>query len=93
MMQKRLKPTLRDKKRYILARGSRDDIEKAILEFIGILGYAKAGVKFVKKEWSRSGEIILAINREKLNEVRGALALKGIHVLGVSGTLKGLSSK
>ncbi len=102
-MQKRLRPTLREKKRYLLARGSRESIEKAILEFIGVLGYAKSGIKFVKVKEGKlkqlklkpgeSGKSVFAVNREKLNEIRASLMFKNINILRVSGTLKGLEKK
>ena len=82
-MEKKLKPAMRENKRYLLVDGKKEDIEKAILEFIGILGYGKAGVVFV-------GEDILAVNREEIDKVRAALLLGKIKVLRVSGTIKGL---
>lgn len=69
---------------------SKEAIEKAILEFIGVLGYAKAGIKFVKTDRTKQGEIILAVNREKLNEIRASLMFKNIDIKRVSGTMKGL---
>ena len=47
---KSLKPTMRENKRYLLVHGKnlRENIEKAILEFIGILGMSKTGLSFVK---------------------------------------------
>jgi len=83
-MEKKLKPAMRENKRYLLVDGKKEDIEKAILEFIGILGYGKAGVVFV-------GNNILAVNREEVDKVRAALVLAGIHVRRVSGTIKGLN--
>ena len=88
--EKKLRPTLRENKRYLLLEGdfSREDIERAILDYIGVLGYAKSGVFFIRK----NGKNILAVNREMANEVRASLALyeKTISVIKVSGTLKGL---
>ncbi|MEK6919301.1 MAG: hypothetical protein AABW73_04685 [Nanoarchaeota archaeon] len=92
-MQKRLRPTLREKKRYLLIKANKEQTEKAILEFIGILGYAKAGIKFVKDEKTPVEHSILAINREKLNEVRASLMFKEITIKKVSGTIKGLLGK
>jgi RNase P/RNase MRP subunit POP5 len=89
-MQKRLKPTLREKKRYVLAKGTREGIDKAILEFIGVLGYSKSGIKYIKDEHAPEGWTVIAINREKLNEIRASLAFKNIEIKRVSGTLKGL---
>lgn len=90
-MEKKLKPSLRENKRYLLITGgNREDIEKAILAFIGVLGYAKASPGFIEEGREF---VILAINRESLDEIRAALTLakKQIIVKRVSGTLKGLS--
>ena len=58
-------------------------MEKAILEFTGILGYAKAGVSFISDR-------IVAVNREEVDKVRSALVSAGISVIRVSGTVKGV---
>ncbi len=88
--EKKLRPTLRENKRYLLLDGNFviDDIEKAILDYIGVLGYAKAGISFVRKD----NKVILAVNREMLNEIRASLVLsdKTINVRRVSGTINGL---
>ena len=75
--------SLREKKRYIKFQGSRQEVEKTILEFLGILGWAKASPMFVKKN-------ILAINRKELDKVRAAFLFGKIKILKVSGTLRGL---
>jgi RNase P/RNase MRP subunit POP5 len=81
-MEKKLKPSMRENKRYLIVDGKKEDMEKAILDFIGILGYAKAGVMFIGN--------ILAVNREMLDEVRSALLLAGLNIKRVSGTISGL---
>ncbi|MBI2629725.1 hypothetical protein HYW76_01360 [Candidatus Pacearchaeota archaeon] len=83
--EKNLKPTMRDNRRYLLVEKgkSRKEIEEAILEYIGILGWARAAPVFVK-------ENIIAVNREELDKVRASFELAGIRVMRVSGTLKGL---
>lgn len=87
MPEKKLKPCLRENKRYLLLEtdAKREEIEQAIFDYIGILGYAKTGLYFVKDN-------VLAVNREEVNKVRAALCLahKLIKVKKVSGTLKGL---
>jgi len=89
-MEKRLKPSMRENKRYLLleTNASRNEIEKAILDCIGYLGYAKAGVHFINDK-------VIAVNREYVNNVRAALCIypKLIKVKSVSGTLKKLKSK
>jgi RNase P/RNase MRP subunit POP5 len=65
------------------------NIEKAILEFVGILGLSKAGLSFIKNEGDST---IICVNRESLNSIRGAFAIfpEKIIIKKVSGTLKGL---
>ena len=83
---KKLKPSLRDKKRYILLNERKEVVEKVILDYIGILGWAKATPRFLNID----GKIILVIRREEIDDVRAAFELGNINVLRVSGTLKGL---
>jgi RNase P/RNase MRP subunit POP5 len=85
----KLKPSARLNRRYLLIRGTKENVETAILEYIGVLGWAKSAPAFL----SHSGGCILAINRGEIVNVRAALALtkENIEVLRVSGTLKGLS--
>lgn len=82
---------MREKKRYLLVEGKelRKNIEKSILNFIGVLGMSKTGLEFIKE--SRDSAII-SINREAVNNVRASLAVwnKKMEVKKVSGTLKGL---
>ncbi|MAG02911.1 hypothetical protein CMI42_06240 [Candidatus Pacearchaeota archaeon] len=92
---KPLKPSHRERKRYLLIKGkdaNKNKIEKTILEFIGILGYAKASPQFISIEKNR---IILAINRESLNEIKSSFITsnKDIQMIKVSGTLKGVKNK
>jgi len=82
-MEKKLKPSHRENKRYILFEGSKERVEEAILKFIGILGYGKAGIVFL-------GNNILAVNREEIDKVRASLVLAGIKIKRVSGTIAGL---
>ena len=74
---------MREKKRYLLLEARKEEAEKAILDYIGILGYGKAGIMWVK-------ENILAVNRQEVDKVKASLLLAGIKVKRVSGTLKGL---
>ena len=85
---KPLKPSMREKKRYLLLKGkfTKSDVEKAIMKYIGILGYSKASPTWISKN-------ILAINRSEINRVRGSFTLtNNIQVARVSGTLKSLRS-
>ena len=83
---KPLKPSFREKKRYLLLSGkfTRKEVENSIMKYVGILGYAKASPMWI------SGKI-LAINRAEINNVKGSFALtENISVKKVSGTLKSL---
>ena len=83
----KLKPSARDKRRYFLVNSSNAKIEAAILEYIGVLGFAKSAYMFVKKNGSKT---ITSCLRESLDEVRASLTFKGIKIEKVSGTIKGL---
>jgi len=90
---KSLKPSHREKKRYLLIQGKDADkkaIEDAILEYIGVLGFAEASPQVIKQE---AGRMILAINRGSLDKVRAGLLISGkdIKIVKVSGSLKGVS--
>lgn len=91
---KSLKPSHREKKRYLLLENvSKKTIEDAILEYIGILGYAKASPQIIRE--ARKGKhtdknTILSINRQELDKIRASFLLSKIKILKVSGTLKKL---
>ncbi len=89
---KSLRPTMREKKRYLLVNGSIGEIEKAILDFIGVLGMSKTGFGWIKRD---KDSAIISINREMVNEVRASFCVwpEKIEVQRVSGTLKGLRKK
>ena len=83
----KLKPSQRDNRRYFLVKKTSKDIEKIILEYLGILGSAKANYMEVK---NLSDKIVGSVDRKSLDDVRSALALSGISIEKVSGTIKGL---
>ncbi len=87
-----LKATMRSNRRYLLIKGIKSSVEKAILEFIGVLGWVDAAPIFVSE---KNGQVILCVNREGLVKVRAALALAKdeLKILKVSGTLKGLENR
>ena len=88
-MSLKLRPSARIKRRYLLIEGKKDEVERAILDYIGILGWAKAAPFFVKND---KDKVILAVDRKSIVEIRAAFELckERIKVLRVSGTLKGL---
>ncbi len=83
----KLKASQRDNRRYLLINSNSEEIEKAILDYIGVLGYAKSAYMKVKED---NEKVIVGVLRESLNDVKASLALAGISVERVSGTLKGL---
>ena len=91
---KSLKASMKEDKRYLLLSGQelKTQVEKSILEFVGVLGMSKTGLNWIKngKDWA-----IIGVNREMLNQVQASFSVwsKKIEVTRVSGTLKGLKSK
>lgn len=87
---KSLKPSMKENKRYLLVKGKGvQDIEKAILDFIGVLGMSKTGLEFIEKN---KDSAVIGANREAVNNIRASLAVwpEKMEVARVSGTLKGL---
>ena len=88
---KPLKPSMREKKRYLLVKGKnpRENIEKAIKDFIGVLGMSKIGLGWIK---TGKENAIISINRKMVDSVRASLVVwpEKMTVTKVSGTLKGL---
>ena len=91
---KPLKPSAREKKRYLLVTGKdlKTDVEKAILDFIGVLGMSKCGLSWIKND---KNSAVICINREMVDFVRASLCVwpKKMSVEKVSGTLKCLGKK
>ena len=87
-------PSQKENKRYLLLKGKnlKEDVEKSVYEFIGVLGMSKASLAWIK---TGKESAIISINRESLNHVRASFAASPyeIKILRVSGTLKGLKSK
>ena len=86
---KSLKPSMRENKRYLLVKGFKKNIEKAILDFSGILGMSKVGLSFIKSE---KNSAIICVNRESVDLIRASFSVspEKISVEKVSGTLRGL---
>ena len=76
-------------RRYLLIDNSdKKLIEKIILDYMGILGWAEAKPVFVNE----GGKTILAVERKSLEDIRAGFEMSDekIKILKVSGTLKGL---
>ena len=91
---KSLKPSMRENKRYLLVKGEnlRENIRKAILEFGGMQGMAKACLNFIE---AKNNSVIVSVNRDAVNLVRASLVVfsEKMEVTRVSGTIKGLRGK
>lgn len=86
-----LKPSQRDKRRYFILNASGPDgVRKVLLDYLGVLGFAKAGYMEIKTK-EIQGRVVGSCLRNSLEDVRAGLALAGISVEKVSGTIKGLS--
>ena len=90
---KSLKPSMRENKRYLLVKGSnlKENVEKAILDFVGVLGMSKSGLGWIKKD---KNSAIISVNREAVNEIRASFCVfpEKMVVERVSGTLKSLKA-
>ncbi len=88
---KSLKPSMRENKRYLIVRGKnlKSNIEKAITDFVGVLGMSKVGLGWIKTE---KNSVIISINREAVDSVRASLVVypEKMFVEKISGTLRGL---
>ena len=91
---KPLKPSMRERKRYLLVSGKnlKENIPKAIKDFIGVLGMSKTSLSFIKSDKDFS---VISINREMLDKVRASLCVwpERMSVKKISGTIKGLREK
>jgi len=89
-----LMPSQKENKRYLLLKGKnlKEDVEKSVYEFIGVLGMSKASLAWIK---TGNDSAVISINRESLNHLRASFAASPyeIRVVRVSGTLKGLKTK
>ncbi len=86
----KIQSSARINRQYILFNtSSKEEIEKILLDYLGVLGCSKASPIFIK---SKKDKIILSVNREEVNNVRAAIELanSNIKILNVSGTLKSL---
>jgi len=86
---KPLKPSHREKKRYLLVKGkdaSKKVIDEVILEFIGVLGYAEVSLQVIKQ---KKGEIVLSVNRGSLDKIRASFVMSGkdLEIVKVSGSV------
>lgn len=91
---KPLKPSAREKKRYLLVRGKnlKENISKAVKDFIGVLGMSETSMQTIKfgDDWA-----VISVNRKSVDKIRASMVVwpEKMEVQKVSGTLKGLGAK
>jgi RNase P/RNase MRP subunit POP5 len=83
----KLKPAQKDNRRYLLICGDNEKVEKALLNYLGVLGFARAGYMLVKK---KKKKIISSVKRKEIEKVKAALCMEGLKIERVSGTLRGV---
>lgn len=86
---KPLKPSMREKKRYLLVKGKVGDIERAVFEGVGVLGMSKTGLNYIKSD---KKSVVISVNRGAVDSVKACFAIwtEKLWVEKASGTLKGL---
>ena len=94
VFMKPLIPSMKENKRYLLVRGKnlKENIEKAVFDFSGVLGMSKTGLAWIKSE---NDSAVISVNREAVDSIRASLVVfpEKMEVLKVSGTLKGLGRR
>ena len=88
----KLKPSSKDKRRYFLVEATNKEIESAILDYVGILGFARSAYLEVKTK-NFPGKLVGSCLVKSLDEIRASLAFIGVRIERVSGTLKALNGK
>ncbi|MGV8151547.1 MAG: hypothetical protein ACP5OG_00545 [Candidatus Nanoarchaeia archaeon] len=86
---KNLKPSHRENKRYLLIEGKdadKETIEKTILDFIGILGFASCSPKIIKQD---KNMVVLAINTDSLDKIKASFLMSGkeLNIKKISGVI------
>ena len=86
----KLKPSMRSNRRYLLIETKdKKEIEKAVLDYLGILGMAKMSLLPVEE---KKGQVIISVERGEVDNLRAAIEASGIQakIIRVSGTIKGV---
>jgi RNase P/RNase MRP subunit POP5 len=96
-----LRPTLREKQRYLVYNinyfdkkiagynSAKKGLDRALLDFIGELGYSKAGVMFIKGSGKKG---ILRVDRKYVDHVKtGLMTVKKVENNAVAVNCAGLS--
>ena len=77
---KSLKPSMQEKKRYLMyeiisdkpVTNPKKDIYNTLLKYLGVFGYAKAGIMFVTYKNNKG---ILKVGHKHVNELKAALMM------------------
>ncbi len=91
-MRFKVVPSAKIKRVYLLlAAKNRTEVEKAIVDYIGVLGWAKSSPMFIEGG-KREGRIIFSIDRKEIHNIRAAFesSASQIQIVKISGTIKGL---
>ena len=81
-----LKPTMRDKKYYLVVNAGFSDVEKAILKYLGVWGLAKSGLIFIAcSEKSGEKKCVFAADRKMVSCIKSAMGFADLKCLYVSG--------
>ena len=86
-MGRSILPSLKDKKRYMKISSIHENLDISVLreelkEFLGILGYSKAGINYPKKD-------VIRCNSSSLTDIKAALCLSNQQIIinNVSGNI------
>ncbi len=90
MEQKKLKPfmpSLKEKNRYLLFKGKKEELFKILKEFLGIYNYSKGNFKVI---FERDDIFLLKCTTEVYDLVRASLCLynHNLRIIKVYGTIK-----
>jgi len=81
----KLPSTLKERRHYIIIKKtSENEIKNALMDFLGIINYAKAGPKII----NLGDKLAISIERDFVNIAKTALMMSKIPVLRVTGTIK-----
>ena len=92
---KKLKPSLREKRHYLVVLAENDKIVRdAILSYLGEWGLASSGAQIAETGQAKGKNYtIVSVTTKWQSNVNAALALKNLRVIGISGTMKKAKEK
>jgi RNase P/RNase MRP subunit POP5 len=91
---KSLKPSMRERKRYLLVRGEnlKTNVEKSINDFVGVLGMSKVGLRWIQHKGCQA---IISVDRKMVDFVKASFCIypERIEIKRVSGSLRKIKNK